>query len=660
MDFNINKPCSPNINPNRTAALPREEQHTKDDTQDCHTLPHPNRAAHEQLKSQQLQRMWNENSGAQSMSHSKNDSHTEPFTTVGMTTALSEFLPLSWMKLSPREELQLKLNKFKKHFEALKKHNYSPDSREFYCDVALLPIAVKAENARKPGLNLHNFDSFEAFTGALKRGDLQNGRAILPVFDESPHVVAADVRTIDGKISILVLESLTLKRDNILSSYIRSSAPRMSAELPENAELSILSIDAQKAANGCRMFALSAASTLAKEFQFLDAFHEDNLSGQLDAFHISESEIKKRLKDTPLDKTSYPNVRVIDAHRLVPASFLKHIQSMSSLKAWNDEDKLTQTTVNKDSEALLFRFNRHSVERYKKEGSDSEEEGGLKKIRFSASIEEKRLTYLDHAIAYLDNASQEEVSDFLRALDEATKKHQLDKKESASLLTREMWPNKPLPQLSRGEYIKLLSLKKYTHSASGFWGILKNRHIDAIKVLGKLLPLMPQEKCIEILAAKDADGVPGLHKALEEDDAESIEVLSELLRQMPQEQLEKLLTANDAELLTAIGTGSVPGLYMALCNGHTDAIRAFGKLLSLVPPEWRVKLLEAKDADEAPGIAIALMNGNIDAIKAFGELLSLVPPEQRAELLNPDNNPWLAMAFQTASSEAMEALKTFL
>ena len=466
-------PHSLDVNSNRYAASSQEEDQKRDEISERSTLPPPNRVPHERMQLQRMQQMLNKNSGtgstlltasssqreqaaknneqgeATSTSGPKNDSQAESsYSGIWrMAEALSKFLPWNWMKMSPREELQTNLIKIKKHFETLREKKWSPDNREFYCDVALLPIAVKAENAREPGLNLHDFDSFHSFAEAVKSGKLQNGRAIFQLQSNNGHAVAADIRTIDDKISILVLDPVNLVLDPLKiddeeareKRYSKTHVSAMLDALPENAKLTVLSVDVQKADSGCRIFALSAASKLAKNSEFFDGIHESHANDKTQVFKkINKSDIQNRLRnaqlsDDPIDvyvSPTRPNFRFINAHRLVPASFQKHTQSKSSLKAWADEDKLAQTKVNKKDETLLSRFNRRIVTRYKRDFLTNErgaflQWNGMKQLNFSASIEEKRLTYLERAITYLDNAPQEEISDFLHRLYQAQAEYEL-------------------------------------------------------------------------------------------------------------------------------------------------------------------------------------------------------------------------------------------
>lgn len=346
-----------------------------------------------------------------------------------------------------RKELQAGLAKFKNHFTKLKAKNWSPDKQELLVDMAFFPIAVKVENARKPEFNLHLFDSnegvsnecFKSLMDDVKSGKLQNGRALFKLPCHSTHFVAADITTIDGKISILVLEPLSLNKNigHFWQHYAQvGGGMRMSYLLPENAKLTVLSINALKSDFDCRIHALSAASKMAKESEFFDEIHKNNLSDQLGVvseenkdWFVQENKkngvslkiefVKKPASSsnqeienneqadsslstaTTLNKDQrqpellfvFPNVRIVDAHCLLPPSFQKHTQAMSSLEKLTDE-KLTEP-VNKKNDTLLSRFDKHAVERYKKiknNEAGNSQQSRLKPIKFSASIEEKRLT----------------------------------------------------------------------------------------------------------------------------------------------------------------------------------------------------------------------------------------------------------------------------
>ena len=422
---------TPNVDRSRSAAQSQAEARTEPDTQDSSapSTSSPNRAAHERQKLHRLQRMLGDTSGSNSESQSVSEKNEERATSParqskaishvkrsrpkksGMAKVLSKFFPACRIKVSLREELQDRLIELKDHFEKLKSENWSPNEREFYCDKAFLPIAIKAENARKPELHLRYFDNFDSFVDALKNGTLQNGRAVFPLPEHDAHVSAADIRTIGNKISILVLESFafnTKKHKFFTERYVHKNVPIMSRKLPENAKLTVLHIDAQKSSNDCPIFALSNAAKLAKESEFFDKIHEHNLS-----------------ESGPLSRHKFDRVSLFNAHKLVPASFHKHTQSLTSLRKLPNQDRLAETTINKKGDTLFSRRDKHVVERHKRYLND----GTLRTLRFNASIEEKRLTYLDRAIAYLDKASEQDISVLLHNFNKAMKKSkELNKK----------------------------------------------------------------------------------------------------------------------------------------------------------------------------------------------------------------------------------------
>lgn len=204
------------------------------------------------------------------------------------------------------------------------------------------------------------------------------------------------------------------------------------------------------------------------------------------------------------------------------------------------------------------------------------------------------------------------------------------------------------------ERIQLLAAKDAA-GTPGLYMALQNGHADAVRAFGELLDLLPQETeqeiWAELLAAKRINGMPGLYMALQNGHADTVRAFGELLTRIPQEIRAELLTANN--------TDGIPGFNRALEFGHTDAIKAFGELLRLVSLEDRVKLLAAKDAYGFPGLYLALKNGHADSIKAFGELLALLPQEMRAELLVAKNADGVSGLAEALIAGHVEAIKAF-
>ena len=186
-------------------------------------------------------------------------------------------------------------------------------------------------------------------------------------------------------------------------------------------------------------------------------------------------------------------------------------------------------------------------------------------------------------------------------------------------------------------------------STTALFYMLVNGFAGDLRRLKNEIASRPEEEQIQLLAAKDVRGIPGLLMALRNGHADAIKAFSELLMKVPPEKRAALAAAKDSH--------GIPGLWEALQEGRANAIRAFGELLKLVPPEQRTELLAAKDAKGIPGLFMALQNGHANAVEAFGALLELVSPKERVELLTAkraDGMSALAYALKEGKLEALE------
>jgi len=171
--------------------------------------------------------------------------------------------------------------------------------------------------------------------------------------------------------------------------------------------------------------------------------------------------------------------------------------------------------------------------------------------------------------------------------------------------------------------------------------MLENGFSGDIRRLTKEITKRPEAEQLQLLKAESADGVPGLHVALQEGQADAIVAFGQILKELkvPLDRLVGLLAAKRAD--------GVPGLYMALQYGHADAIMAFGKVLKdlQVPLDKCIDLLAAKKANGVPGLYMALQEGHADAITAFGQVLKelKVPPAECVDLL--EENDELPLGF---------------
>lgn len=169
------------------------------------------------------------------------------------------------------------------------------------------------------------------------------------------------------------------------------------------------------------------------------------------------------------------------------------------------------------------------------------------------------------------------------------------------------------------------------------WHLLSNGFAGELRQLKEEINKLPLKERIELLAAKDFRGVPGLYKALQAGHAEVIKVYGELLQDLPPKERLALLDIKNLE--------GVPGLHMALCKGHAEAIEAYGELLQDIPPEERVALVVAKDREGTSGLYMALQEGHAKAVKAYGKLLQGLSPDALPALLAAKDRNGLSSLF---------------
>lgn len=154
---------------------------------------------------------------------------------------------------------------------------------------------------------------------------------------------------------------------------------------------------------------------------------------------------------------------------------------------------------------------------------------------------------------------------------------------------------------------------------------MQEGHTEAVKVYGELLASIPEERRVELLAAKDDSGFPALCMGMWMEHVEAVKTYGELLALIPEDQRVALIAAKDP-----LGH---PALYMAMEHGHVAAIKAYAALLASIPEDRRIALIEGKNGKGFSALYAGMYQGNAEAVKAYGELLKLVPPDRQAELL---------------------------
>lgn len=318
---------------------------------------------------------------------------------------------------SRRQAIDL-MTQVKARFEALLRLNWAPDQVDKAFDIAVMPVVVAAENARNPDLRLTFLESPDELKDwlALEAPGGERRRAVfnLPGFEE--HSMVADVRRVDGRTSVLLVEPLDPNND-LATKYDTAVLPafRSLNLLPRRAVLSALALGTQKSDTGCRIFALSFASKLAGLKAEVDLIHEQNQAGAPLSTSIG----------FPLQKwAGTRDRRMFSGTALMPQPFMKHAQSSDTLKDWHAAHPKVplDNPVNHKGQTLLGRQEKHAVTRLPVNRGEQQGNAQPRKtgpMTYSRSIEEKRVTYMDRAIEYLRHAPESECQDFLGRLQRA-------------------------------------------------------------------------------------------------------------------------------------------------------------------------------------------------------------------------------------------------
>ena len=309
-----------------------------------------------------------------------------------------------------RTDALARLSQIRDRFVALLQGNWSPGKMDKAFDAAMMPTLVAAENARHPDLKLTLIDD-HAQLKAWLRADGEEGtrrRALfsLPGFED--HFVVADARRKDGRSSVLVADSLDPNADDVVHTYEASVLTALRRLLPARVTLSMLALGAQQSDMGCRIFSLSFASKLAADKTEIDKLHDQNLPGaalQMGTFPA-------------WSRGGSRQARLFEGVGLMPQPFMKHAQSRSAIRQWHSEHPSVapDAPVNKKGQTLMSRHEERRVERHPPDGATKDGKP-MKPLNFSASIEQKRITYMDRALDYLRMAPESECQSLIDRLE---------------------------------------------------------------------------------------------------------------------------------------------------------------------------------------------------------------------------------------------------
>ncbi len=349
----------------------------------------------------------------------------------GRLKKLLNLLPCSGrhMGIEPlRDAVLHNLAEIRDHLATLRQQNWSPTGTESSYDILLMPVFTKAERARNPNNTVTYLSGgFEA----LATHDSQRHRQVLLHIPGNPHMVAADVKCIDGKLSVIVVDSL--KHNSKFAAYgDKRDMTNMAKHLPSGSRIAVLCLDVQKASNGCRIMSLSAASKMTKEAGYFDRIHEANIREGADG-------IAKLIGAGKVGGVD--GLDVFDVPRKLPSSLLKHMQAGSSFRQWainQPSEKLT-APVNARGATLQQRMEQRLVQRAEIRHTENLEPF-LHHLNFSASIEDKRITYLERAMAFIQQADADDVREAAKIFEGMQQRQMFPSERGLELHHREVGP----------------------------------------------------------------------------------------------------------------------------------------------------------------------------------------------------------------------------
>ena len=324
------------------------------------------------------------------------------------------------------------LAEISKHLRTLRGLNCSPESLESTYDEYLLPSLAKMERAKNPNNTVtvlqNDFDD-------LTDIDPTKTRQVLLTIPALAHVVAGDLRMVDGRLSVILFDSLGVMSNSPYSNPF--AVEDMMMPLPEDAKMSVVCLNLQKSSDGCKAFSLTMASKLAKSADYLDQLHQAHIRGGDDAFMIKAG--TKRVSSTD-------GLNVYDRPGTVPALMLKHAQSRTSLAGISTAQQ--SQVINHKGQTLLQRQSEKLVNR-----ATLDQDGiAIKNLCFSASIEDKRIDYIDRLTRYMQSAPAEDIDELAEAFDALIDERAMPSQAGLQLAERSTGP-KELIQRQSGRYL---------------------------------------------------------------------------------------------------------------------------------------------------------------------------------------------------------------
>jgi hypothetical protein len=284
------------------------------------------------------------------------------------------------------------LREVHQHLSDLRQQNWSPDMMEAVFDVALMPSMLKAEKA-------HNSENTAVIMDdGLGTFDIDQTRQAIIKVPGMYHYLAADIREIDGQQSAILFDSLA----HVPAYDHPELLQDLSSSLSFADKIAIFCIGTQNSFYECQIFALSNTTKMAKSSDYMDTLH---------IAHVREGEEGLAALTGAVLANRQGRLSLFKNISSLPANLLKHAQSKYVLNQNNRNQ-----WVNKSGQTLQERQASNTVKRSRIRMTE-EKNPELQWINFSASIEDKRMIYLERTIKYMQSAPDEVVDDLATRFD---------------------------------------------------------------------------------------------------------------------------------------------------------------------------------------------------------------------------------------------------
>lgn len=168
-----------------------------------------------------------------------------------------------------------------------------------------------------------------------------------------------------------------------------------------------------------------------------------------------------------------------------------------------------------------------------------------------------------------------------------------------------------------------LFLAEDQNGVPGIYSILEKKNWEFVRTFGQCLGLISDESVLnnlvsqknaavllQLLTKPDLEGRPLIHSIFAGGDAAVQKVVLTLIRAM-----KPYISDDDlVNLIAAVDANNIPGIHFALANGHTESVKLYVEFLALIPDEnSRAEIIRYGKS----GLTIAFEEGYNDTVSAF-------------------------------------------